>query len=200
MAISGTGKNDNIVGTGADDTILAGGGNDTVYAGAGDDTILGGTGNDTIDGGSGNDIIVGATDDDTLTGRSGSDSFVFNFAVRNAYDETGGTTPKIITSEGHDVITDFDYRNVGNVSPEGGTTGEGSDRLVFKGMSGSQYDLMVASGHISFDRGDFTGDGNVDMRVNFNDTHDSIVLSGIGATNIADLAALKDYIDFGIAG
>lgn len=198
MAISGTGKNDNIVGTGSSDTILAGGGNDTVYAGAGDDTILGGTGNDTIDGGSGNDTIVGGTDDDTLTGRSGSDSFVFNFAVRNVGGEAGTTTTKVITSEGHDIITDFDYRNI--ASAEGGTTGEGSDRLVFKGMSEAQYDAMVASGHITLDRGYFTtGDNNLDTRINFTDTGDYIVLSGINETNIADLYALKDYIDFGIA-
>ena len=78
-------------GTG-DDTLLGNRGRDTLDGGQGNDNLDGGRARDLLEGGAGDDTITGGLGDDTITGGSGTDSIVFNS-----------------TSDGGDLITDFDH-------------------------------------------------------------------------------------------
>jgi Ca2+-binding RTX toxin-like protein len=92
--LEGLGGDDLLVGAGGDDFLSGSQGNDTLQGDDGNDQLSGDEGNDALEGGRGNDTLAGGLGDDLLIGGAGSDTYV-------------------ITADGsHDVIRDYDNRNV----------------------------------------------------------------------------------------
>lgn len=187
--IGGTTGDDTLVGTYLADRINGGDGNDWIYGGGGADLLYGGNGDDYIDSGIGADYIVGGAGNDAMLGREGADVFAFWFKLvlasgQEAPHAEGGsasTDVNLVSGEGYDVILDFDTR-------------AGQDKLDFNGIKSAQWDYLVSSGQMTYSHADYTGDGNIDMMIAWNGG--SLVLSGVNATQVADLWALKGYVLF----
>lgn len=90
-------------------------GNDLLYGDAeanyidgleGNDTLIGGAGYDTLIGGAGNDFLDGGLGLDSLTGGSGKDVFIFRGVV--AHGSLSDGRYYVWSSDGYDIITDFD--------------------------------------------------------------------------------------------
>lgn len=92
--LSGRGGEDVIRGGNGNDTLIGGGGSDDLFGGNGRDTLLGGLGRDRLNGGAGQDVLEGGAGNDRLTGGGGADTFV------------------IAPGGGRDRITDFEARDL----------------------------------------------------------------------------------------
>lgn len=94
---------------------------------AGNDTLIGGAGYDTLIGGAGNDFLDGGSGFDSLTGGSGKDVFIFRGVV--AHGSLSGGRYYVQSSDGYDIITDFDPTQdqiVERVLPTSAGSGTGS--------------------------------------------------------------------------
>lgn len=146
--ISGMSGDDIIDGAGGDDEISGDSGNDTIYGGAGDDRIVGGMGNDTIYGGNGRD---------TLWGCQGADVFAY-----------ASITDSLISAR--DVIKDFDFHDVIDLSAIDAIAGGGDDAFTFIGagnFTGVAGQLHYVATGISSVRveGDVNGDRVADFAI-----------------------------------
>ena len=99
--INGKGGDDLIKGENGKDKLLGGAGDDKVYGGNGKDQLWGGSGDDVLNGGNGKDYLTGGIGNDILTGGRGKDWFKFELG------------------DGEDEITDFDRKEVIDLSATG---------------------------------------------------------------------------------
>jgi Ca2+-binding RTX toxin-like protein len=91
-----------------------------------DDRLLGGSGNDTLKGNNGNDILHGGAGDDSLDGGAGDDVYLFNLG------------------DGHDVISDYEYRTgKNNVVRLGEGITAANIELLAKPTNGNYSDLII---------------------------------------------------------
>ncbi|MEL6285540.1 MAG: hypothetical protein AAFQ18_04965, partial [Pseudomonadota bacterium] len=96
--LNGHNGDDYIAGGNQKDRINGGNDDDVLLGQNGSDRLSGGKGDDTLKGGNGADRLSGGKQDDVLTGGTGSDTFIFSKAT------------------GHDTITDFEARDVVQLS------------------------------------------------------------------------------------
>ncbi|MCU0548576.1 MAG: DUF4347 domain-containing protein [Leptolyngbya sp. Prado105] len=182
------GGNDNIQGNEDNDIVLAGAANDTVTGDAGDDVLIGDHaevtltnnqieqvesidpgigGDDSVSGGDGIDLILGGFGQDILYGNAGNDRMLgdnglFDFAY--AGDTAVGADTNLSTL---DVIKTTDPTLGGNDSIFGGAGedqvigGSGSDFVA--GDDGVDPTVVLTREWTVAERGDFNGDGNVDI-------------------------------------
>ena len=119
----GTEDSDRISGFGGYDWIIAGLGNDSVWGGGGndriegddpnlaeggDDMLYGGPGNDQIEGHGGNDRLFGGTEDDLIYGGEGDDLIRGGLGHDIVTGGAGADSFVLVSTEGTDIITDFD--------------------------------------------------------------------------------------------
>ncbi|GHG87062.1 M10 family metallopeptidase [Pseudodonghicola xiamenensis] len=99
--LNGRAGDDRLIGGAGDDILLGGKGADRLVGGTGNDTLKGGAGADRLIGGKGRDVLEGNKGHDVLTGGPGADTFI------------------IASGDGRDRITDFEAKDLLDLSAFG---------------------------------------------------------------------------------
>jgi Ca2+-binding RTX toxin-like protein len=160
VVTTGTGV-DSVDSGGGDDTVTTGGGRDEIQAGNGNNTLSAGAGNDLVRSGSGSDLIDAGSGKDNIASGGGNDSI--DGGTGDDRINSGGGIDTLAGGRGHDMfvyagldgamlgadtISDFSKADPAELG-EGDVLNLKGLVADFTGTSGSSFDELVASGHLS---------------------------------------------------
>ncbi len=195
-ALEGGSGNDSLRGDQGDNTVSGGDGNDALHGRNGNDALLGESGNDVLWGGNSDDTLSGGAGNDTLAGDAGADQLIGGEGTDQArYSAaSAGVTADLgdVSQNTGDAAGDtyFEIENLWGSNHTDDLRGDASNNVIWgqggadilSGREGNDT-LLGGSGADEFH---FQSNWGSDQINDFADSVDTIVLIGLGLSNVQD--------------